>query len=170
MLLLCFLSFSFVYFTFRSPCYCLQKVSSFHAHILNTVNIECHHLSLPLCDNFPNIQFTHAKRIHSHRQQFIFGSSLCSFLHSDEWFLGPPPSFFLLRLPSVFVCFQQTLKMSRKWLVVCLFSLAENPNKLTEDPTRKFTFVMRNNTIHDGKRFEFVSKFEFWWSAVKLIS
>lgn len=94
MLLLCFLSFSFVYFTFRSPCYFLQKVSSFHAHILNTVNIECHHLSLPLCDNFPNIQFTHAKRIHSHRQQFIFGSSLCSFLHSDEWFLGPPPSFF----------------------------------------------------------------------------
>jgi hypothetical protein len=95
------------------------KSEQFHVHILNTVNTECHHLSLPLCVKFPNIQYMPAKRIQSSAAIYSWIKSL---LFSSHWWVAFGTSFYFFTwLPSMFANFQQTLRMLKMTSFVLIF-------------------------------------------------
>lgn len=123
-------------------------------HILNTVNIECHNLSLPLCDNVYYIQRTHANRIQIHQHLSIFGSSLCSFFSVMSVYWAVLLVFVLLRVPSVFV-FNKLWICSENGLL-CDFSSQKTQTISLRNLQNSFTFAMRNNIIHGGQRFEII--------------
>jgi len=164
-MLLIFFKFLILVVCFPQSMLLSVKSEHFHTHILNTVNIESHNLSLPLCDNFSYIQRTHVNRIQIHQHLSIFGSSLLLFLHIAYWaFLLV---FVLLRVPWVFVF----NKLYVQKIACCVTFLYRKPK---ETHWRSYKIVLHSPweitsfmAVRDSRLF--ASKFDLFLSTVKLM-